>query len=146
MSHVRALGFDALEARKLLTAAHIAALHTTPMIVAAPVVFDGTLTVDNNQRTRPRTPTAAQPHRPPSPALGALGKVRGVWNKNLDQFGDPTGLDVLRLHAPKGSLIIMFNTPNTVKPHAAAHGTVYYPRLRSSTAAPVPILGRPKAE
>jgi hypothetical protein len=131
MSHVRALGFDALEARKLLTAAHIAAPHTTPMIVATPVVLNGTLTVDNNQvDSTTNADGSSTSSTPVAGRLGALGKVRGVWNTNLDEFGDPTGTDVLRLHAAKGSLIITFNTVNTVKPHPAAHGAVYYPRAQ----------------
>jgi hypothetical protein len=131
MSHVRALSFDALEARKLLTQSHIAAPHTTPMIVAAPVVLDGTLAVDNNLATsNTNADGSSTSSTPVAGNLGALGKVRGVWNENQDEFGDPTGVDVLRLHTSKGSLIITFDTLNVVKAHAAPHGAVYYQRAQ----------------
>ena len=48
MSHVRALGFDALESRRLLSGTHVALPHTLPMIAAGPVVLDGTLTVNSS--------------------------------------------------------------------------------------------------
>ena len=130
MSHVRALGFDALEVRKLLTAAHVAAPHTTPMIVATPVVLDGTLTVDNNQvDSTTNADGSSTSSTPVAGRLGALGKVRGVWNENRRRVRrHPPASTSCDLHAAKGSLIITFNTANTaVKPHPAAHGAVYYP-------------------
>ena len=41
MSHVHSLGFEALEARKLLTKAHVAVAHHAPAVVAVPLVLDG---------------------------------------------------------------------------------------------------------
>ena len=131
MSHVRTLGFDALEGRRLLSAARAIAPHTMPMIAAAPVVLDGTLTVDNQGATSSNNADGSSTSSTPVAGhLAALGKVRGVWNESQDAFGDSTGVDVLRLHNSKGSIIITFNTLNTVKAEPAAHGALYYSRAQ----------------
>jgi len=135
MSHRRALGFDALEGRTLLSGSRVAVHHSTPMIAATPVVLDGTLAVDNNSANITTNPDGTSiSSTPVAGRLGALGKVRGVWNVGLDTFGDTTGVNALRLHAPKGSLVISFSTVNTVKPHPAARGAVYYPRAQQLVA------------
>ena len=36
------------------------------------------------------------------------------------------GTDVLRLHDPKGTLVVEFNNANPGPAHPAAHGAVYY--------------------
>ncbi len=131
MSHVRALGFDALEVRKLLSGTHVAHSHTTAMIPATPVVLNGTLTVDNNAATSTtNVDGSTTTSTPVAGRLGALGKVRGLWNQTVDEFGDLDGPNVLRLALPKGSLIVTFNTLNPVKAHPGSHGTFYYPRAQ----------------
>jgi hypothetical protein len=131
MSHVRALGFDALEDRKLLSRSHVAAPHTTPMVVATPVVLDGTLAVDNSAAASTSNPDGSTTTSTPvAGRLGALGKVRGVWNQTVDEFGDLDGPNVLRLAVPKGSLIVTFNTLTAIKAHPTGHGDFYYPRAQ----------------
>jgi hypothetical protein len=131
MSHVRALGFDALETRKLLTRSHVLTPHTTPMTVATPVVLDGTLAVDNSEANSITNPDGSTTTSTPvAGRLGALGKVRGLWNQTVDEFGDIDGPNVLRLAVPKGALIVTFSTVTAVKAHPAAHGAVYYPRAQ----------------
>ena len=61
-----------------------------------------------------------------------------MWNQTVDEFGDVDGPNVLRLAAPSGSVVITFNTTNSVKAHPRAHGTFYYPhaqRLYAGTGA-----------
>jgi hypothetical protein len=131
MRHPRALGFDALEARKLLSRSRVVGPHTTPMIVATPVVVDGTLAVNNSAAISSSNPDGSTTTSTPvSGHLGALGKVRGLWNQTVDEFGDVDGPNVLRLVVPKGGLIITFNTLTAVKAHPTGHGTVYYPRAQ----------------
>ncbi len=131
MSHARALSFDALEARKLLSGSRVAAPHTTPMIAATPVVLAGTLTVKNSAAITNTNPDGSSTTSTPvTGRLAALGKVRGVWNQTVDEFGDTEGPNVLRLAVPNGSLIVTFNTLTAVKAHPAGHGTVYYPRAQ----------------
>ena len=45
-------------------------------------------------------------------------------------FGQPSGLNVLRLQTGKGSLVITFSTVNTAKAHPAGHGAVFYTRAQ----------------
>jgi hypothetical protein len=131
MRYVRALGFDALEARKLLTGPLVAPHHTTPIIAATPVVLDGTLVVDSSAATSSSNSDGSSTTSTPVVGdLGTLGKVRGVWNQIVDEFCDTDGPDVPRLQLPKGSLIITFYTLNTVPAHPAAHGAVYYSRAQ----------------
>ncbi len=131
MRHLRALGFDALEARKLLTASHAAKHHTVPMIPATPIDLDGTLAVDNNAMTSTTNPDGSSTSSTPVVGrLGTLGKVRGVWNQGLDAFGDPTGVNALRLGTSKGSVIIVFDTVNAVKPLPAPHDAIYDARAQ----------------
>ena len=50
MSHVRSLGFEDLEDRKLLSHGHIVA-HPKHAFAATPLVLDGTLTVNDKKAT-----------------------------------------------------------------------------------------------
>ena len=75
---------------------------------------------------------------PVSGLLGPLGEVRGVWNETVDTFGDITGIDVLRLRNPKGTLIVAFDNETPGKPQSAGKGTVFVEdaqRLYASTGA-----------
>jgi len=127
MSHVRSLHFEALEARRLLTKAHIVAAHAAAAAVAAPLVLNGTLTVDNSAATTTMNANSTSTTSTPVVGqLGSLGKVRGVWNETADAFGNHTGLDTLRLHDAKGGLIIIFDNETSVNARPYAHGDVYY--------------------
>lgn len=128
MRHVRSLGFDHLEARKLLTtSAHHALALSPPKIVTVPVVLDGTLAVDNNAAsmstddygdTTTSTPVAG--------VINGLGKVRGVWNESADSFGDYLGPDTLRLRDPQGVFVLTFNTAKLGKAQKTPQKTYYY--------------------
>jgi hypothetical protein len=127
MSHVHNLRFEALEARQLLTTHHPAMAHPAPAAVAAPMVLDGTLAVDNNPNASMSTSNpdgSTTTSLPVAGRLGALGEFRGVWNETVDPYGDITGLDVLRLHDPKGNLIIAFNNETPGPAQRAARGEV----------------------
>ncbi len=130
MKRVRSLRFDTLESRRLLSTAHLALAHAA-RAAAVPLVVTGTLTVDNNPddissttnidgSTTTSVPVAGQ--------LGALGKVRGVWNESVDEFGDYDGPDTLILHNAKGSFGVAFNDSPTSKPssHAKTGGAITY--------------------
>ncbi len=97
------------------------------MIAAAPLVLSGTLAVDSNQTSSiDNADGSSTTSTPLAGSLGSLGRVTGVWNESVDSFGEPSGLNVLRLQTGKGSLVITFSTVNTVKAHPAGHGEVYY--------------------
>ena len=131
MSRVHPLRFDALEARELLTAARAAAARARPAIVAAPVVLDGTLAVNDRAASMIEnadgTSTVSVPVSGP---LGPLGEVRGVWNETVDTFGDITGLDALRLRNAKGTLVVAFDNETPGKPQPGAKGTVFVEDLQ----------------
>ena len=78
----------------------------------------------------------------PSPgALVLSGKVRGVWNQTVDEFGDVDGPNVLRLAAPSGSVVIAFNTTNSVKAHPGARERLLPARPAACMPARVPTRG-----
>ena len=94
MRHVHPLQFDDLEAKQLLSKASIAVPHTKPAVTAAPIVLNGTLTVDNNAATT--TENADSSTTTVTPVTGrvaTLGKVHGVWSETTDPYGDIEGLD-----------------------------------------------------
>ena len=130
MSQVRSLNFEALETRELLSAAHArVAHHALATVAVRPIVLNGTLAVDNRANaevTNVNMVDTTTTSTPVAGRLGSLGEVRGVWNESQDAFGDPNGLDTLRLHNSKGSLILMFNGQQAAKAHPAGHGAVYY--------------------
>jgi len=113
MKHIHCLRFEALEARQLLSNTHVALVHAT--LAAGPALgLNGTLTVDNNPGasstirngqglTTTSVPVAGQ--------LGALGHVRGVWDRTVDAHGDPAAPDELVLHNSKGSFVVAFTQP-----------------------------------
>ncbi len=127
MRNVHSLQFDALEPRKLLTKAHVVAAHAVPAAVAAPLVLDGTLTVNNHAATTNMNDDGSSTTSTPvSGQLGALGEVRGTWDESVDEFGDYMGPDTLRLRGPKGTIFIAFSNQDPGKPHPSAHGAVYH--------------------
>jgi hypothetical protein len=132
MRHVHCPGFDALESRKLLTKAH-------PLAPAVVLALSGTLAVDNNASyvtedaegdTTTTTPVAG--------VLGTLGKVRGLWNKTFDAYGDYLGPDTLQLHNTHGTFVIAFDTTNPGKVRRLGRGIITYQipqHVRSGTLA-----------
>jgi hypothetical protein len=92
------------------------------------VLLDGTLTVDNNPSA---TTTTMNPDgstttsTPIAGRLGNIGVVRGVWNDNVDAFGDATGLDSLRLHGAKGTFVIEIDSGSQGPARNARHGDIY---------------------
>jgi hypothetical protein len=127
MRHARSLRFEVLEARKLLSKAHVAVAHSTPAADVTPLVLDGTLAVDNNAAaTTMNADGSSTTSVPVAGRLGTLGEVRGVWNQTVDEYGDSTGLGVLRLHDSMGTFIVAVDTENSGPAHPAAHGAVSY--------------------
>jgi hypothetical protein len=113
----RSLRFECLEARKLLTAAHVAAAH--PAAVAkpdTPIVLTGTLDVNLNEASNVENDDSSETTTVPVVGrLGSLGKVTGIWSHTLDQYGDYEGPDTLVLKSSlrKGSFTINFDDNNT---------------------------------
>ena len=128
MRRVLSLRFDALEARKLLSAAQVAATKPAP---AAPLNIDGTLAVDVNDASSSQNLDGSMTTSVPiSGRLGALGKGFGFWNDTVDANGNYEGPDTLVIkfnnHLSKGTLTIAFNNQNTGKPRLMGHGLGYY--------------------
>ncbi len=141
MAHSRSLrfDFDTLETRRLLSASHVAAHHPKAATAAAPLVLNGTLTVDNkvsssmmnfDGSTTISTPVSGQ--------LATLGAVHGTWLDGTDQYGDDLGTNILQLHAASGSVTIAFSDLTPGKIHHVAGGgmyTVHPQRLQAGTGA-----------
>jgi hypothetical protein len=124
--------FDALEARKLLTTAHVAAVPP-----AVPVTTDGTLNVNVNDSSQSMNGDGSWTTTVPvSGVLGALGKVKGFWETSIDQSGDADGPDelVLQTKDPKGSFTIAFNNVNPGKPTKVSPGLGFYQHGQHLTA------------
>ena len=105
--------FDALETRKLLSTAHPVPLP------AVPVAVNGPLTVNVNDSAQSQNLDGSYTTSVPvSGTLGTLGKVKGLWETNIDAYGDYLGPDQLLLQTktPKGSFVIDFNNVNKGKP------------------------------
>jgi hypothetical protein len=127
MRHVHSLGFDDLEARKLLSKAAIAGPHTTPAVIATPIELNGSLAIDNNAASQTTNADGGTTTMTPvTGRLDTLGKVHGVWSETIDPYGDIEGLDALRLRGPKGMIVLEFNNASPGPAHKAAHGAVYY--------------------
>ena len=129
MKRDHALGFDALETRKLLTKVHVAAAHPATAVAATPVVITGTLTVNMKAATSILNgDSSTTSSAPVSGRLGSYGKVQGTWNETVDAFGAYEGPDWVQLQSknPKGSFIIAFNNNNPGSPTPIGHGTGMY--------------------
>jgi hypothetical protein len=144
MRHVRSLGFDDLEARKLLTTVHHAAVHaitkpaSPPKEVAGPLALDGSLAVNNRSAWVSTDQFGDQTTATPvSGVLGGLGVVRGTWDESVDQNGAYLNPDTIRLHNSKGSFVIAFDatafgqSPNGASQHLEG-GTGAYARASES--------------
>jgi hypothetical protein len=124
MRRSRSLRFDALEARKLLTTAHVAIVHPT-----VPVAINGTLTVNVNDSSQTENMDSSWTTTVPvSGVLGSLGKVKGVWQTTVDPYGNYEGPDLLELQtkSPKGSFNIAFDNVNTGKPTKVSASEGFY--------------------
>jgi hypothetical protein len=119
---------EGLEARKLLSRAHLAIAHPrAAAVVAVPVSLSGTLAVDNNAVSSTQNSDGSSTTSVPvAGQLGTLGVVHGLWNETADSFGDVQGLDALRLNTSQGGLIVVFNNQTSGPPHRMGHGTVFY--------------------
>jgi hypothetical protein len=125
MKHVHSLRFEALDTRQLLSTAHVAVAHAA----AAPLVLNGTLTVDNNpdvSSTTMNVDGSMTTSVPVAGQLGALGQVHGVWRETVDAYGDYEGPDELILHGAKGSFGVGFNDAHSKPAHAKVRGAITY--------------------
>ena len=127
MSHARALRFESLEARELLSGAGPMKPGAAHAVTAAPLVLSGTLTVDNQASTTSMdeeedTITST----PVSGQLGTLGKVHGVWTESADQYGDYLGPDTIKIHTAKGTFVVAFSEEHTSNRHRVAGGALAY--------------------
>ena len=130
MKRVHSLHLEALEGRELLSRAHAAApaarVHATPAIAGAPLVLDGTLTVNNHAATTDTNLDGGYTTSVPvSGQLSGLGKVRGVWYESTDEFGDYLGPDTVTLRDAQGGFTIAFSNASSGPAHKNGH-TVYY--------------------
>jgi hypothetical protein len=128
MKHVHSLRFETLETRQLLSRAHVADAHA-PRAAAAPLVLNGTLTVDNSPAASSTTMNADGSITTSVTVvgqLGTLGQVHGTWDETVDAYGDYEGPDELILRDPKGSYAVAFNNENSQSAHTKAHGAVSY--------------------
>ena len=117
MKHVHSLRFESLEARQLLSRAHVlVAVAHAARPPATPVVLNGTLTVDNNPNATTTTTNedgSMTTSVPVAGQLGALGQIHGIWDETVDSFGDYEGPDTLTLHASNGTFAVAFNNENS---------------------------------
>ena len=122
MRHDRCLGFDDLEARKLMTRTHLGGHHAA----AVPLVLDGTLTT--NQKAANSTDDGIGDVIRSVPVAGVLagvGKVHGLWTEGLNAYGTPLALDTIQLHGAQGSFTVSFDTTNLGTAHATALGASF---------------------
>ncbi len=128
MKHVHSLRFESLEGRQLLSAGHAGAAHAT-RAAAVSLVLDGTLTVDNNPNDMTETTNvddSTTTSVPVAGTFGALGKVHGVWNETVDEFGDYEGPDTIVLRNAKGAFGVAFNNQNAKSTNPKARGATSY--------------------
>lgn len=129
MRHIRTLGFDDLESRKLLSTVHPAAgSHHAPAAVAMALNLDGTLVVNMKDATQTNDAQGdVLTLVPVSGVLGTMGKVHGIWTETVDQFGDYLGPDTIQLSNAHGSFTVSFDSANLGKAVKTAHGSVFHP-------------------
>jgi hypothetical protein len=134
MRHARSLGFDDLEARKLLTAkvGHHLAAHSEPAIafppaeVAIPLTLDGTLTANVKAATIVTDSYGDQTTvTPVSGVLAGVGAVRGTWNESANVEQQYLGPDSIQLHNAKGSFVLAFDATALGQGEQTPQGTVY---------------------
>ena len=147
MSHIRSLGFECLEARKLLSKTHFAVAHTAPAVVTLPVVLSGTLSVNNHAAISTMNVDGSSTSMTPiNGRLETLGAVHGTWYETADEFGNHEGPDELLLHAANGTVVITFNDQNAGQAHRAANGTAYFQHTQRATQGTGPMLISPRAD
>jgi hypothetical protein len=130
-------GFESLEARRLLSASHHghAAAHGQYTGPSIPLVFSGTLTVNNKSpQTTQNADGSTTTSVPVAGHLGSLGEVRGYWNESVDQYGNYIGPDTIRLHTSKGTFVVAFNDGSS-GPKQHQGGEVYYQHLQRALGA-----------
>jgi hypothetical protein len=95
------------------------------------LTLDGTLAVNNaaefSTMNADGSTTTSIPVRG---QLGAAGAVRGVWNQTVDATGAITGVDVLRLHNAKGSLIVVFDNQAQEQAQRVSRGVFSSPHTQ----------------
>jgi hypothetical protein len=130
MKHVHSLRFESLEARQLLSRAHVhVAVAHALRPPATPVVLNGTLNVDNNPNATTTTTNedgSMTTSVPVAGQLGALGEVHGIWDESVDSFGDYEGPDTLTLHDSNGALVVAFNNASSTPADVKVRGAVSY--------------------
>jgi hypothetical protein len=130
MRKTRSLGFDDLEARKLLTKVHHAALHVAPVLASSSpaevLALDGTLVANNKAATILTDGYGDQTTATPvSGVLAGLGMVHGTWDETVDGNGKYLGPDEIQLHTSKGSFIVAFDATTLGQGAPTAQGMVY---------------------
>jgi len=131
MNQARSFGFEALEARMLLSTGHVAATHAAREVAApaAQLMLDGTLTVDNRAAVMvadTNVDGGSTTATPVSGQFATLGTVRGVWDESIDAYGDYVGPDTITLRSPKGTIVIAFSEQSLLHTHTVAHGSANY--------------------
>ncbi len=130
MKHVRSLRFEGLEARQLLSRAHVhAAVAHLARPALTPVALNGTLSVDNNpneMNTVENEDGSTTTSVPVAGQLTGLGEVHGIWDETVDSFGDYEGPDTLTIHAPNGAVVVAFNNASSKPLDPKVHGAVSY--------------------
>jgi hypothetical protein len=126
MAHAHSPHFDTLEARELLTGSVAAHGHPSPA-AAAPLVLEGTLTVNNRAAMSvANLDGSSTTSVPVSGRLAGLGVVRGAWNESTDPYGDYQGPDTIHLRDAQGTFTVVFSNQSPGPAHRAGARTVYY--------------------
>jgi hypothetical protein len=125
MKRVPSLRFDLLEARELLSTAHATA-HAA-RAAAAPLVLNGTLTVDA-QAAQPvsNVDGSSKVSIPVVGKLGTLGPVHGYWDVSFDSLGNRMEPETLGLRDAKGTFTLEFKNQNPSSSKARTHGPLSY--------------------
>jgi hypothetical protein len=127
MKDVRSLGFDTLEARKLLTKLHHGDVNHPAAEVTTPIALDGILNLDENAATGSGNSSGGTTMSTPvAGELAGLGKFHGTWKTSEDSTGGYIGPDTLRITNGKGSLLIEFNQITPAPAYPTPTGGYYY--------------------
>jgi hypothetical protein len=134
MRHARSLGFDALEARKLLTKVHHPALSANAVPasstaeISAPITFQGTLNIANKSSSIVTDDLGNQTTVVPvSGYIDGIGAVKGTWDESADSAEQYLGPDSIQLHNSKGSFVLGFYATQLGQSEQNPQGTILYP-------------------